>query len=186
MNLGRFRVNAPDRGFRFAAAAHRPGSHPLLTRGWEGPNKEPMTPLILRISVLAMAIGTCMAEDMTLPGNTVMRGDHTLVSLKAGTVVEVLQRGDKTISISYKGQAGTIPASSLTAASSPPAPSAAAAAKPAAPAAKTASNAPGSVVVDHPQSFYGNIVKKAETNIARHDETLVKPANEATDDTPSK
>jgi hypothetical protein len=143
-----------------------------------------MTSFPLRVLVVALSIGTCVAEDMTLPANAIMRGDHTLVSLKAGTVVEVLERGDKTISIRYKGQAGTIPTSSLTAAPSQPA--AAAAAKPPAPAAKPASTAPGSLVVDHPQSFYGNIVKKAETNIAKHDDNLVKPANEASDDSPLK
>lgn len=143
-----------------------------------------MTSFPLRVLVAALAMGTCLAEDMKLPANTIMRGDRVLVSLKAGTVVEVLGRGDKTISIRYKGQTGTIPTSSPTAAPSQPASTAAA--RPAAPAAKPASTAPGSLVVDHPQSFYGNIVKKAETNIAKHDDNLVKPANEAADDSPLK
>ncbi len=145
-----------------------------------------MTSFPLRISVLALAIGTCLAEDLTLPKNTVMRSDRSLVSLKAGTVVEVMERGDKTISIRYKGQTGSIPASSLTAAADPAVAAGPAAAKPAATTAKPAPSAPGSLVVDHPQSYYGNIVKKAETSVAKHDVNLVKPANDAMDDTPSK
>jgi hypothetical protein len=144
----------------------------------------------LCLGFLTLALGTAVADDVALQSNTTMRADRSLVSLKAGTVVEVLDRNDKTISIRYKGQTGTIPASSLTAAkpetsvaASAPAP--AAAAKPAAPA-KPAGPASGSLVVDQPQSVYGNLVKKAEANIAKHDENLVKPANAATDDTPSK
>jgi hypothetical protein len=133
---------------------------------------------------LALSLGTCLAEDITIKSNTTMRADHSLVSLKAGTVVEVLERGDKTISIRYKGQTGTIPMSSLSASASPSAPSAPVAAKPASPA--KAAPASNSVVVDHPQSFYGNIVKKAETAVAKHDENLVRPANEASDEGPPK
>jgi hypothetical protein len=173
------------------AAGSRPPSQPsggaprrLLTRGREGPSKGHVNVFPLRICILAMAIATGMAEDMALPTNTMMRGDRILVSLKAGTVVEVLSRGDKTITIRYKGQTGTISTSSVTAA--PGAPVASAAAKPAVPVARTGSPAPNSVVVDHPQSFYGNLVKKAEISVAKHDENLVKPANEAADDSPSK
>jgi hypothetical protein len=157
----------------------------VLTQDFEISSKEPVISSVLRISALALSICTCLAEDLTLPNSAIMRADRSLVSIKAGTVVEVLERGDKTISIRYKGQTGTIPASSLVA-TGPSAASAPAAAKPAPPAAKTAAAASGSVVVDHPQSFYGNLVKKAETNIAKHDENLVKPANEAADEGASK
>jgi len=129
--------------------------------------------------VVALAIGSCQAGDIvSLPNNTVMRLDRSLVSIKAGTAVEVMERGDKTISIRYNGQTGTIPASSLTAVPRPPA----AAAQP---APRPASPAPHSLVADQPQSVYGNLVKKAETAVAKHDENLVKPANAATDGTPS-
>jgi hypothetical protein len=139
----------------------------------------------LRISMLALSIGTCMAEDITLQRNTVMRVDRSLVSLKAGTIVEVLERGDKIVSIRYKGQTGTIPTSSLTAAAGSPVASAPATAKPAAPAA-SAAPAPKPLVVDNPQSTYGNLVKKAQTNAAKHNDNLVKPASDATGDIPSK
>jgi hypothetical protein len=145
-----------------------------------------MTTPLLRIFALALSIGTCLADEITLPKNTVMRADRSLVSIKAGTVVEVLERGDKTISIIYKGQTGTIPTTSLVAASGPSAASAPATAQPVASAAKAPAPTPSSLVVDHPQSFYGNIVKKAETSVAKHNDNLVKPANDATDDTLSK
>jgi len=144
-------------------------------------------PLRARILASALAVASCQAgEIIALPNSAIMRSEHNLVSLKAGTAVEVLERGDKTISIRYNGQTGTIPASSLAAAARPaaatPSPTprpAAAAAKPAAPAAHP------SVVADQPQSVYGNLVKKAETAVAKHDQNLVKPANSATDTTPS-
>jgi hypothetical protein len=143
-------------------------------------------PLPLRILVVALAIGTCQAGDIVaLPNNTVMRSDRSLISLKAGTAVEVLERGDKTISIRYNGQTGTIPAGSLTAAARPSSASVTPAPKPAATAAKAAAPAPHSIVADQPQTVYGNLIKKAETAVAKHDENLVKPANGATDGTPS-
>jgi hypothetical protein len=61
-----------------------------------------------RACLLALSLGTCLADEITIPNNTIMRADRSLVSLKAGTVVEVLDRGEKTVSIRYKGQTGTI------------------------------------------------------------------------------
>ena len=139
-----------------------------------------------RILVLALSVGTCLAEDLLLPNNTIMRADRSLVSIKAGTVVEVLERGDKTISIRYKGQTGTIPSSSLAAAPSPTPASARPTPKPAAAAAKPGSPAQHSLVADQPQSTYGNMVKKAETAVAKHNANLVNPANGVTDDSASK
>jgi hypothetical protein len=133
-------------------------------------------------SLLVLSAGTSLAEDAVLQKGTVMRVDRSLTSLKAGTVVEIVERGDKTITIRYKGQTGTIPVSSLAAKDVPAATPTPVAAK-AAPAATTA---PKSVVVDNPQSTYGNLVKKAEVNAAKHDDNLVKPANQAADDVPSK
>jgi len=139
-----------------------------------------------RALVAALAIGSAHAGDIiALPNNTVMRSDHSLVSLKAGTAVEVLERGDKTISIRCNGQTGTIPSSSLAPATRPAAAPASPTPRPAAAAAKPAAPAGHSVVADQPQSVYGNLVKKAETAVAKHDENLVKPANGATDTTPS-
>ena len=128
----------------------------------------------------------CRAEEAALAKNAVMRADRSLVSLKAGTVVEVLERGEKTASIRYKGQTGTIPLSSLPSAAAPAPGPAAAAAKATAAAPTKPATPPASLVVDQPQSTYGNMVKKAETAVAKHDANVVKPANETTEDAPSK
>jgi hypothetical protein len=112
-----------------------------------------------------------------------MRGDRSLTSLKAGTTVEIVTRGDKTVTIRYKGQTGTIPVSALSAAGHP----AAAVTAPVAKAVQSPTPTPKkSLVVDNPQSTYGNLVKKAEINAAKHEDNLVKPADEVTDDNPSK
>jgi hypothetical protein len=145
-----------------------------------------MAPKVLRILALVLSAGTCLAEDAVVAKSTVMKADRSLVSLKAGTVVEVLGRTDKTASIRYKGQTGTVPLASLGGTPGPAAAGAPAAAKPADAAAKPAPAAPKSLVADQPQSFYGNVVKKAEVNAAKHEDNLVKPANEVMDDTPSK
>ncbi len=111
-----------------------------------------------------------------------MRGDRSITSLKAGTVVEIVERGDKTVTIRYKGQTGTIPLSSLPAKDQPAVPPPPVAAK----AVPPKTTAPKSIVVDNPQSTYGNLVKKAEKNAAKHEDNLVKPADQVTDDSPSK
>ncbi len=111
-----------------------------------------------------------------------MRADRSLTSLKAGTTVEIVERGDKLITIRYKGQKGTIPLSSL-AAKDPPAANPTRIAVSTAPVPTTVRK---SIVVDNPQSTYGNLVKKAEINAAKHDDNLVKPADQMTDDSPAK
>jgi hypothetical protein len=140
------------------------------------------TPSLLKFVAAAVFLallnaGTCLAEDLTIAASTIMRGDRLIVSLKPGTVVEVVERGDKTITIKYKGQTGTIP--NPTAASAATVTQAAATTKAAAP---TPSTAKKSLVVDAPQSTYGNLVKKAETNAAKHDANLVNPADAVMDD----
>ena len=134
------------------------------------------------VPLLILSVSTSLAEDAVLPKNTVMRADRSLTTLKSGTTVEIVERGDKLITIRYKGQTGTIPSSSLAAKDLPVASPTPVAAK----ASPAAANATKSVVVDNPQSTYGNLVKKAEVNAAKNEENLVKPANQATDDSPTK
>jgi hypothetical protein len=141
------------------------------------------TPTLLKCGAAAMFLallnaGTCVAEDMTIAASTIMRGDRLIVSLKPGTVVEVVERGDKTITIKYKGQTGTIP--NPAAHSGATVAQASTATKTA--AAPTPSPAKKSLVVDAPQSTYGNLVKKAETNAAKHEANLVNPADAVMDD----
>jgi hypothetical protein len=129
-----------------------------------------------------LSVGTSLAEDVALPKNTIMRGDRSITSLKAGTVVEVVERGEKAVTIRYKGQTGTIPLSSLPAKDQPAATPTPVAAK----AVPPQTTAPKSIVVDNPQSTYGNLVKKAEKNAAKHEDNLVKPADQVTGDNPIK
>lgn len=131
---------------------------------------------------MLLSAGTSFAEDAVLQKNTVMRVDRSLTSLKAGTVVEIVERGEKSVTIRYKGQTGTIPLSSL-AATNPPSASPAPVVAKGTPAPTGASK---SVVVDNPQSTYGNLVRKAEINAAKHDANLVKTTNQVTDDSPAK
>jgi hypothetical protein len=134
------------------------------------------------VPLLILSVGTSLAEDVVLSKNTVMRVDRSLTSLKAGTTVEIIERGDKSITIRYKGQTGTIPLGSLAAKDLP----ATNPTKVAVTATTAATKAPKSIVVDNPQSTYGNLVKKAEINAAKHEDNLVTPANQVTDDIPSK
>lgn len=136
----------------------------------------------LLLPLLLLSVGTSLAEDAVLQNNTVMRVDRSLTSLKAGTVVEIVERGEKLITIRYKGQTGTVPLSSLSAKNLPAVTPTSVAAK-SVPAATTV---PKSVVVDNPQSTYGNLVKKAEVNAAKHDANMVKPTDQIIEDSPSK
>jgi len=131
-----------------------------------------MKPL-LTLFLLSASVG--FAEEATLTKNTVMRADKSLVTLKAGTVVQVVARNGKTLAISVGGKAGTIPSSALEvpAVVTPPAPVAATPTPARPPAA--APPAPQAV------SMYGRAVEKARTNAAKHEKTLVKPTDEVMD-----
>jgi hypothetical protein len=140
----------------------------------------------LLIALLSLSAGSCLAEDVTLPRSTVMRVDRSLTSLKAGTVVMIVARGDKTITITYNGKTGTIPTSSLAATAAPTVVRTAPATTGTTTTAQAAKPATKSLVADHPQSTYGNLVKKAETNAAKNETNLVKPVNDVMDDSPAK
>jgi hypothetical protein len=77
-------------------------------------------PLFLFVLSL-LAIGDCLAQEVTLPANAIMRSGYSLTSLKAGTVVEVIARAGNTVTIRCNGQVGTIEASSLVAVTPTPA-----------------------------------------------------------------
>lgn len=80
-----------------------------------------MKRVLCLLALSLAAVGTCAAEDLTLPNNVILRSDRSLLSLKAGTVVEVVARDDKTLTIRVNGQTGTIPVSSLAAVAPTPA-----------------------------------------------------------------
>ena len=123
--------------------------------------------------LLLLSGGVCFAEEVTLTQSAVMRADRSIVSLKAGTVVELVSRNDKTLTVRYGKNTGTIPVASIAVIApgtvveakkdAPPAPAPAPA--PVAPPRKAETN-------------YGRSVEKAKENAAKHEKNLVKPADE--------
>jgi hypothetical protein len=123
---------------------------------------------------LLLSFGFCSAEEVTLTKSAILRAERSMISVKAGTVVELVSRDEKTLTVRYKGTTGTIPASSITdapeakksdAPSTPP-PAPAPAPVPAAPERGAQTN-------------YGKAVEKAKENAAKHDKNLVKPTDDA-------
>jgi hypothetical protein len=66
-----------------------------------------MRPLFLALALGAAAC--CFGEELILSRNVILRSNHGLASLKAGTVVELVSRDEKAITVRYNGQTGTIP-----------------------------------------------------------------------------
>jgi hypothetical protein len=141
-----------------------------------------LTPLLLLLVTPLM-----FGEDVTLKQSAVLKSGRTLVSLKPGTVVQLISRDGTDITIKHKDLTGKIPASKLEEDPNPPAPaakSAPPARKPAPPVAKSnkAKNEkepekrpPGVYVSDTPQTGYGKAVKKAKDAAAAHDKNVLKP-----------
>lgn len=140
-----------------------------------------MKPLLF---LFLLSASVCLAEEATLSSNTVMRTDSSLIILKAGTVVQIVKRNDKTIAVKANGKAGLIPASALADADAddppPAAPTPAVVAAPApAPVAVAASPADGTPPAPRKaQTMYGKMVEKARDNAASHEKNLVDPADE--------
>ena len=90
-----------------------------------------------------------------------LKSERSLVSLKAGTTVDLISRDEKTLTVRFNNVTGTIPASCLAAApdAKPETP------KPSAPAQKSGSH-------------YVNAVNKAKDNAAKHDKNDAQPVNE--------
>jgi len=115
--------------------------------------------------LLLLGTSACLADDVTLTKAAMLRGDRTIVSLKAGTVVELISADEKTLTVRYNKVTGTIPADSVGA---PPA---------SAPAKDSDKPAPPRKA----ETTYGKAVEKARENAAKHEKNLVKPADEVTD-----
>jgi len=111
----------------------------------------------------------CSAEEVTLTKSAMLRADRNAVSLKAGTVVELLSRDEKNLTIRYKNLTGTIPANSVTAVDEAPQKGKAKASEPSAPPPPPPRKA---------ETTYGKAVEKARENAAKHDKNVVKPTDE--------
>ena len=114
---------------------------------------------------LIFALGTlvCSAEEVRLTRGAILKSGHSIVSLKAGTMVDLLSRDEKLLTVRFNNLTGTIPASSLNpGATENQKPETA---KPSAPPRKAETN-------------YGKDVEKAKENVAKHDQNEAKPVDE--------
>ena len=140
------------------------------------------------IPLLVLGVTTLLAEEVTVKQSALLKVDRNVVSVKPGTVVELVSRDANEITIKYRGLTGKIPASKLE--EPPPgAPTTAASDAPAAPAAKPNKQKPVAKKpaekkpaerkpAENPQTGYGKAVKKARDNAAAHDRNVVKPTDE--------
>jgi hypothetical protein len=141
------------------------------------------------IVLFLLTAGLCAAEDAKLVRNTVMRQGNSLVMLKAGTVVHILEHGDKTVTVKVDGKTGTIPWSGLdplddgqpvTHAPTPGTVSATSAAT--APAATVTPPPADTPPAPHKaQTMYGKMVEKARDTTDAHEKALVHPTDEVLD-----
>ena len=136
-------------------------------------------------------------EEVTVKQSALLKVDRNVVSVKPGTVVELVSRDATHVTIKYRGLTGKIPVSKLeepapgaptTAASDAPAP------REASPAAKPNKQKPVAkkpvqkkpeekkpaerTPASDPQTGYGKAVKKARDNAAAHDRNVGKPVDE--------
>lgn len=146
---------------------------------------------LLTFSLLLLSASAGFAEDGILISNTVLRTGNSLMILKAGTVVHILGRNEKTLSVKVGDKTGLIPwsavetyseADMMSASSKPvlpaPAPTPAGSAT-----VKTApTSAPAPTVTPAParpaQTMYGKAVEKAAAAAASHEKTLVSPTDD--------
>lgn len=125
--------------------------------------------------LLTLAGALLRAEEVTLRQSAVLKAGRSIVSLKAGTVVEVLAREGATVTIKYKDLTGNIPAARLEEpkpVAAKPAESQPAGSKPA--EAKPKEDAPARPA----QTTYGKAVQKAKDSAKAHDKNVVKPTDE--------
>jgi hypothetical protein len=130
-------------------------------------------PLLL---LLAFVVTPLFAEPVTLKQPVLLKSGRNAVSLKVGTVVELISRDGTELTIKYKDLTGKIPAGKLeeakpTAATSKPREEKKTEKKP-------AENKP----TNPPQTNYGKAVQKAKDNAAAHDKNLVRPTDEVLKD----
>ncbi len=115
---------------------------------------------------LLCLLGTlvCAAEEVTIVKPTLLKAGRNAVSLKTGTVVELVSRDEKTLTVRYNKLTGTIPASSVAPAGEPLKQEEAPPREP--PPPRKA------------ETTYGKAVEKAKENATKHEKNLVKPADE--------
>ena len=111
-----------------------------------------------------------LADQVTVKEALMLKSDRAMVSIKAGTTVELVARDEDTVTIKYRNVTGKISASKVGDTSEPKE-----AAKPE--EKKPAEDKPA-VTNRAPQTTYGKAVQKAKDNAAAHAKNVVKPADE--------
>lgn len=107
------------------------------------------------------------AQEVRLTRPAILKSGRNIVSLKAGTLVELLERDDKTLTVRFNNVTGVIPASSLAEAPAT-----------AAVGTKPESPTPPSAPPQKSGSNYVNAVNKAKANVAKHDQNDAKTVDE--------
>lgn len=124
---------------------------------------------------LLLCAAPLLAETVTVKEAAILKADRTMISVKAGTEVELIARDADTATIRYHNVTGKIPAYKLEGgtpdAGTPKAEEKKIAAdKPAAP--------PAPLPVRPPQTTYGKAVQKTRDTAGAHDKNAVKPGDE--------
>jgi len=134
----------------------------------------PTLALVLFLAVAALA---ARAETVTLTKSAMLKAERSIVSLKAGTVVELLARDDQNLTVRFNEVTGKIPVASIGGA---PADAKPETKKPE--AKKTEAKKPEAANPAPPprkaESTYGKAVEKARQNADKHEKSLVKPTDE--------
>jgi len=131
-------------------------------------------PVFLFLTVAALAV---RAETVTLTKSAMLKGERSIVSLKAGTVVELLARDDQNLTVRFNEVTGKIPAASIVGApaDAKPEPKKPEAKKPEAKKPEAAKPAPPPRKAE---STYGKAVEKARQNADKREKGLVRPTDE--------
>lgn len=117
---------------------------------------------------LLFLLGTlvCSAQEIRIVRPAMLRAERSIVSLKKGTMVDLLSRDGDVLTVRFNNVTGKIPASCLEAVeNSTPEAAKPEAAKPSEPARP-------------PASHYGKVVQKAKDASAKHNEASVQPVDE--------
>ena len=122
---------------------------------------------------LLIALGSSLsAEEVTLRQAAMLKAERNIVSLKAGTVVELVSRDGDKLTIKYKNVTGIIAADKIEE------PKVAEAPKPAEPKVKETPPPAEAPAARPPTTNYGKAVQKAKDNAGAHDKNIAKPADE--------
>ncbi len=124
---------------------------------------------------LLIALGSSLsAEEVTLRQSVMLKAERSIVSIKAGTAVELVAREGDKVTIKYKNMTGTITADKLEEPKVTEAP------KPVEPAKAKETPPPAEAppAARPPQTTYGKAVDKAKDSAKAHDKNLAKPTDE--------